>query len=283
MSFKDAFLLADALPRLVVNLMFRKEFPKAKHFINESFKIYESLVISDKSIRSSDPYAFMIWVRICLQIDYITLRQANDWILSEYHNSKILARVLGNTILSICFPVITEFGEKTPRAPFTEGEQNMLLSLVDQLDMELLQCGYKTVNRTVSGISVMDFVDNVLDSLWNWIIGDYAKTFRSLEQCVFQVLLVNNVDTDPVVLNLATTIAIQLAGIKIFEAKTNPNPEVLKCITMSEVLLKFSQQAKRAFGVYLDEWNRMSLENFVEIYRNIENNWRDSSSILGVR
>jgi len=117
MSFQDAFLLGDALIRISLFWVYRKQFQKARYFVNEAFTIFSCLVKSDPSILTNHVYSFMIWNRISIQVDTETLRHAHNWYVENKINmSKILSRILVNSVFAISFPEHDiSMGDTTPR------------------------------------------------------------------------------------------------------------------------------------------------------------------------
>jgi len=110
LSSEDMLNLADALTRTgVIQVHQRKDLAAGRHFLHQSFQIYEHLLVPYPHLRTTPYYEFMMWHRCFLDPDPTLINLAYEWVrtvpqsnISTYHFSDDFFRVLPWTLHRSC-------------------------------------------------------------------------------------------------------------------------------------------------------------------------------------
>jgi len=303
----ELLYLADAICRTAFIEGASGKFVNATYFSKESFKLYEILASRQPSIRMRPCYELMTWIRISVNPDPAILQQVHTWV-TTVTCPKLMCRILTIRILSCCFPNLPKGKEEAPSQPnhpLSPSQKQILLTLCDQLEEALEESGYKTHTTEISPGYTTNFgrvIDKALSALRHWISWNLDAAESAIEECAIQATIATNPQLDSCPLNLASYVAVQLAGLHLYpiintdhirrvsgvvnqegEGQEDPDwwserPGVhqhhgiqqqelsekkRRSLNFAEILMKYSRLCVWPWGKYLDEFNQAIFDNIV--------------------
>jgi len=212
LSSEEMLNLADALTRTgIIQVHQRKDLASGRHFLHQSFHLYEYLSVNYPHLRNTPYYEIMMWHRCFLDPDPSMINSAFEWVRT-IPQSRIFPHIIFLMIFSVCYPGLSSGAAGVPERPHLPGDSQTMYLLGLCNDLEDVFNGFIRNNGNVVPSNGM-LINSAIGALRSWLMCDLDQAVEDVEESAIQASLLANAFMDPLPVQIAIFVAIQLMGI----------------------------------------------------------------------